>query len=290
MTSAMSAARSARPILRFASATALQQVAVEAVVAAMVRRYNPRPTPRADPSARGSAARSSSRAPSAVERVGARARRPADIRPRRLSPSRRLRHLDVADQLLVAAAPRRRPSGRRASAAPAPARRGPRSAGSPATIPASAGKAASSDWAKLWMVWIFRPPGQSSTLANSCRARSRVGGSLRSPSANRSFAGPLSLHPHPGREPRADAVRHFGRGRLGEGQAEDRFRRRALSSRRSTRAVRTCVLPVPADADSAAWTRGSAASACSPSSCGQGLEARAHAASKAAPNAIEIAP
>ena len=30
-------------------------------------------------------------------------------------------------------------------------------------IPASAGNAASSDCAKAWMVWIFRPPGQSST-------------------------------------------------------------------------------------------------------------------------------
>src|SRR6185369_7589912 len=44
------------------------------------------------------------------------------------------------------------------------------------------------------------------------------------------------------------------------------------SSSRSTRAVSTCVLPVPADADSAACTRGSAASACSSISGGKDLK------------------
>ena len=39
---------------------------------------------------------------------------------------------------------------------------------------------------------------------------------------------------------------------LGEGQAEDGFRAAAMSSSRNTRAVRTWVFPVPAEADSAA--------------------------------------
>ena len=45
--------------------------------------------------------------------------------------------------------------------------------------------------------------------------------------------------------------------------------RAPFSNRRSTRAVRTCVFPVPADADSAACTTGSDASACSPFSSGR---------------------
>ena len=68
-----------------------QQVAIEAVVAAMLRRDSPRPSLRAGPSARGSSARSSRARPSAAIASGC-ARRPGDIRPRRLSPSRRLRH------------------------------------------------------------------------------------------------------------------------------------------------------------------------------------------------------
>ena len=43
------------------------------------------------------------------------------------------------------------------------------------------------------------------------------------------------------------------------------------SSSRSTRAVSTCVLPVPAEADSAAWTLGSDARAWSPWSSGRGF-------------------
>ncbi len=68
--------------------------------------------------------------------------------------------------------------------------------------------------------------------------------------------------------------------------------RTPASSRRSTRAVSTCVLPVPADADSAAWTSGSDASAWSPLSSGKGLEPRAHqlAPSQARAEAIESAP
>ncbi len=122
----------------------------------------------------------------------------------------------------------------------------------PGAIPASAGKAASSDWQKLWMVWIFSPPGQSSTLANNCRARSRVGGSVASPSANRSFRRSLSLsRTHLARRPptrlaiSAAAALVKVRQRIDSGRAP-------LSSKRNTRAVRTCVLPVPADAESEA--------------------------------------
>src|SRR5688572_28956451 len=46
------------------------------------------------------------------------------------------------------------------------------------------------------------------------------------------------------------------------------------SSSRSTRDVNTWVLPVPAEADSAAWTSGSEAAACAPSSGWNGFRRR----------------
>src|SRR5687768_5681431 len=45
-------------------------------------------------------------------------------------------------------------------------------------------------------------------------------------------------------------------------------------SSRNTREVRTCVLPVPAEADSAAWTSGSDAEAWEPSNRGNGFSLR----------------
>ena len=109
------------------------------------------------------------------------------------------------------------------------------------------------------------------------RALRRVTGSLRSPSANRSFFEVASFIRT---QPRA--VRRCGwpsppppalvkvRQRIVSGRAPD-------SSSRSTRPVSTCVLPVPADADSAAWTRGSDRPACAPCSWRRGFIRFAHA-------------
>ena len=100
--------------------------------------------------------------------------------------------LHVADQRRRRRPLRRWRSGRRACAEPAPARRGLRSAGT-RDDPRFGRKGGEQACAKLWMVWILRPPGQSSTLANSCRARSRVLGSVASPMRSRSVANSLSL-------------------------------------------------------------------------------------------------
>ena len=196
--------------------------------------------------------------------------------------------LDVADQRHRRLAPRRRPSGRRACAAPAPARPGPRSAGSPGTIPASAGKAASSDCAKLWMVWIFSPPGQSSTWANSCRARSPRLRIVRFAEVQQVGSELAVLQPHPGREPRADAVGHFGRRRLGEGEAEDRFRARALEQQPQHARGQHLRLAGSRRSRQRRVDRGSDASACSPLSSGKVLNRALMRLPKRASNAIEI--
>ncbi len=178
------------------------------------------------------------------------------------SPSRRLRHCTSPDQPLVPAASasasrvgKRRPAKLllRASLDRLEARRDAR-------LRRKGGKQGlreAVDGLDPQAARGFEHPART----GAARARS-VGGSFGSPSAKRSFSSSCILHPHPGSEPRADAVGHLRRCRLGEGQAEDRSPApRRDSSSRSTRAVSTCVLPVPADADSAAWARGSAARA-----------------------------
>ena len=136
------------------------------------RRYSPRPTRRADPSARGSAASIVSRGPSASS---ASARRAQACRystaPRLAEPAAEAsgRRGSAARRRCASASAIRSASVRRTSSCSAR----PSIGWKPGTIPASAGNAASSACAKLWMVWILRPPGQSSTLANSCRARSQ---------------------------------------------------------------------------------------------------------------------
>ena len=143
-------------------------------------------------------------------------------------------------------------------------------------IPASAGKAASSAWAKLWMVWMRRPPGASRILANSRRARCIVGGSLASPRLMRSVlkswsrirtqvASRALMRLAISAAPALVKVRH----RICSGRTPD-------SSSRSTRAVSTCVLPLPADADSAAWTLGSDAARLVALELGKGLQPVAH--------------
>ena len=144
----------------------------------------------------------------------------------------------------------------------------------PGAIPASAGNEASRVCAKAWIVWMRRPPGVSSTRANSRRARCKSGVSFDSPSANNSLrsSGPGSRTHWANRSPIrlaiSDApdlvkVRH----RIAPGLTP-------CSNSRSTRAVSTCVLPVPADADSAACADGSAARAWSPLRIGKALKRR----------------
>ena len=61
------------------------------------------------------------------------------------------------------------------------------------------------------------------------------------------------------------------------------------SSSRSTRAVSTWVLPVPAEADSAAWTSGSDARCLSALEPEKGLQAAAHGTPIALPNSLASA-
>ena len=138
----------------------------------------------------------------------------------------------------------------------------------PGVRSASSGKLASSHCAKAWIVSIRSPPpGQSSTLANSERARTCVSGPISAPSLPSST--PSS--PASSRTQRASTalirlaisaapdlvnVRH----RICDGSTP------GVSSSRRTRADRTCVLPVPADADSQTLSAGSAAPSWFPAS------------------------
>ena len=132
----------------------------------------------------------------------------------------------------------------------------------PGRICASLGNAASRYWAKAWMVSILSPPpGQSRTRANSDRARERVSGSVGEPRLASSSASTSSgRRTHRARTsltrtaisaaPALVKVRH----RICEGSAP------GSSNRRRTRAESTCVLPVPALAESQTLSRGSTAS------------------------------
>ena len=104
-----------------------------------------------------------------------------------------------------------------------------------------------------------QPPGVSSTRANKRRARCSAGGSFASPSANRSWRSATS-----GIRTQA-ASRAAMRLAISAAPALVKVRHRIApgstcpSSRRSTRAVSTWVLPVPAEADKAACATGSEA-------------------------------
>ncbi len=128
---------------------------------------------------------------------------------------------------------------------------------------ASSGKRRSSDWQKAWMVWIFMPPGQSTTWANSRRARVRMSASGRAPvrSARRSSR----------RSSRS--VAHWAsvllmRIDISAAAALVKVRQRMrdgwvpASIRRSTRSVSTLVLPVPAEAPTQTEHSGSLALRC----------------------------
>ncbi len=105
------------------------------------------------------------------------------------------------------------------------------------------------------------PPGASSTLANKVRARSASASSGFSPSAFKSLnkadfgmrtqaASRWLIRPAISAAPALVKVRH----RIAPGSTP-------CSNSRNTRAARTWVLPVPADADSQTCARGSLARA-----------------------------
>ena len=135
----------------------------------------------------------------------------------------------------------------------------------PGSSPASFGKAASSHCAKAWIVSIRRPPpGQSSTAANSLRARARSSGWLGAPIASSSVNSWVSSS----RTQRASTS--LMRAAISVAPALVKVRHRIWSGRtpsssssRSTRAESTWVLPVPAEAESQTTSDGSTAGRCS---------------------------
>ena len=79
-------------------------------------------------------------------------------------------------------------------------------------------------WQKAWIVWMRRPAARRVEHAREQRAGAfaSAGSSCASPSASRSWRRSASRIRTQLREPRVDALRHLGRARLGEGQAQDR--------------------------------------------------------------------
>ena len=101
----------------------------------------------------------------------------------------------------------------------------PSSGRNPGTSPASAGKAASSDWAKAWMVRMRSPPpAASSTRANRVRAWRGWHRRLGSREREQFLAQVIVLQAHPMGQARIDPLCHLRRARFGEGQAKDRRR------------------------------------------------------------------
>ena len=162
-----------------------------------------------------------------------------------ISPSRRLRHWTSPEQLLVATSLRvGKEVGKRAAAKfLLRASLDRLEARSNARLCRKGGK---QGLREAWMVWIA---GRQGLLAPSRTAAARariVGGSFGSRSAKRSFFRSAILNPHPGSEPRANAVGHLSCCSLGEGQAQDRSpapRRTAATGGRAgqhLRLARTC--------------------------------------------------
>ena len=171
------------------------------------------------------AARSQPARPALPSPLRSRAVHQIAFRPRLAQPQAERRH--VVDQPPSRRSPRHRPAGSPASAAPAPPPPGPRSAGSPARCPPRPGRPrAASARSCGWSGCASRRPAhRAPARTGGARAR-RIGGLLSSPSANSSLRSVCVRQPHPMRQPLADAVGHFRRAGLGEGQAEDRRRRR----------------------------------------------------------------
>jgi len=161
----------------------------------------------------------------------------------------------------------------RASTASRASRRSSSAVGSSITAkcgatPASSGKRDSSDWQNAWMVWILSPPGTSSTVAKSWRARTRSRGSAARPvSSRRSSSSAPSLHvAQTPRRPTTRVIISLAAAFVKVRQST-RLGGVPCSSRLSTRSVSTLVLPVPADALTQTLWRGSAACCCLSVAC-----------------------
>ena len=126
-------------------------------------------------------------------------------------------------------------------------------------ISASSGKRRSNDWQKAWIVLIRTPPGRSSTVANNDRARSILlaVGSTASPRSSRVSASWSNVTQPP--------RRRCSRTDISAAAALVNVRQRMRSGfapstiNRSSRSVRSRVLPDPAEAATKADTRGSEA-------------------------------
>ena len=278
------------PHLRFASATARSRSQSKPLIAAMVRDIFLDRFVGQAPSAADLAPRCCRAGPERGQAPPGAARTPADIRRRRASPSRRLRHWTSPisrSSPLASASAIRSASVRRTSSCSAR----PSIGWNPGTIPASAGKGREQATGRScgWSGSSARrgSRGPSRTTAARVRAVRIVRLSPRRIEVGPEFA---VLEPHPSGEPRADAVGHLGRRGLGEGQAQDRFRPRALQQQAQHARGQHLRLAGPRRGRKRRVNGGVGRPAPARPSAAEGLETRAHAASQAAPNAIENRP
>ena len=147
----------------------------------------------------------------------------------------------------------------------------------PGTSPASSGKLPRSDWQKLCIVIICNPPlGASSTFANNSLARWRYSGPDLAPIASRSRNNNLSSNwtQEPSNWLILSAI---SAAPAFVNVMHKRFSGSTFSSsnRRTTRAVKTWVFPVPADALSQMLSPGSTAASCEGISGYNGLRSAA---------------
>jgi hypothetical protein len=98
------------------------------------------------------------------------------------------------------------------------------------------------------------------------------------------------LEPDPGSEPSPDPVGHLRRGRLGEGQAENRFRPRSLKQQAKHPSGQNLRLPAPRRSGNRGVNLRVDGKRLLALQLGQRLEPSAHSASKAAPKAIDKEP
>ncbi len=115
--------------------------------------------------------------------------------------------------------------------------------------PASSGNRRNSDWQKAWMVWIFMPPGVSSTRANSRRAWRHRSASGASP-VNSVISSRNTFSAQVAHRPSRSAIRFAtsAAAALVKVRHSSRSGAAPATMRLSPRPVSTVVLPVPADA------------------------------------------